>query len=93
LELLTVSRNFNGISCGAELVMSLYHFVGWSKICTQFFFKLSWGNYYGVTPQRERERLCGHQWWKLNIIACGYGGSNAVFGSYGVGVWENVRRG
>jgi hypothetical protein len=42
---------------------------------------------------RERERLCGHRWWKLNIIACGYGGSNAVFGSYGVGVWENVRRG
>ena len=31
-----------------------YHFVGWSKICTGFFFKLSWGNDYGVTPERER---------------------------------------
>jgi hypothetical protein len=45
---------------------------------------LSWGNGYGVLPQRGRP--CGDRWWKLNMIACGEGGvPKRLLGPSGLG--------
>jgi len=37
----------------------------------RFQIEISWGKGHGAMPQRGR--LCGDQWWKVNMTACGAG--------------------